>query len=316
MKRSRSSFRVGDRIPAMPERFALKRGFTLVELLVVIAIIGILVAMLLPAIQAAREAGRRMGCQNNLKQIGLAVQNYSHAKRHLPPPKLGAKQFNELGGTFIALLPYLEEAARFAAYDATKNVNDPVNLPITSKPIDIFLCPSMDLPRSVPEPASDEKLGPASYLISSRTDYDKFRALDGAFDNPADDGHYTLSIQHITDGMSKTLLVGEINYGMQQMQWSKFPELLGTSKWGDQTWPDGYWARSWGHMAAKYPSIYNNSSKYAPPDSDRSFRSDHRGGVQFVMLDGSVHFLSNDSDPEVRKALVTRSGEEPNAHIN
>lgn len=316
MKRSRSNFRVEDRFLAMPEQFALKRGFTLVELLVVIAIIGILVAMLLPAIQAAREAGRRMGCQNNLKQIGLAVQNYSHAKRHLPPPKLGAKQFNELGGTFIALLPYLEETARFAAYDATKNVNDPVNLPITSKPIDIFLCPSMDLPRSVPEPASDEKLGPASYLISSRTDYDNFRALDGAFDNPPDDGRYTLSIQHITDGMSKTLLVGEINYGMRPMLWANFSGLQGTTKWGDQTWADGYWARSWGHMSATRPTLYNNSTKYTSPYSDRSFRSDHRGGVQFVMLDGSVHFLSNDSDPEVRRALVTRSGEEPNAHIN
>lgn len=292
------------------------RAFTLVELLVVIAIIGILMAMLLPAIQAAREAGRRMGCQNNLKQIGLAVQNYSHAKRHLPPPKLGAKQFNQMGGTFIALLPYLEEATRFAAYDATKNVDDPVNLPITSKPVDIFLCPSMSLPRSVPESQSDEKLGPGSYIISTRTEYKKYLDLDGAFDNPADDGHYSLSVQHITDGMSKTLLVGETNYGLQKLLWTNCPALNGSSMWGDQTWAQGYWAYSWGHMSGAIPQLFNNSTDFQSPDSMRVFRSDHHGGVQFVLLDGSVHFLSSDSDPEVRRALVTRAGGETNSRID
>jgi prepilin-type N-terminal cleavage/methylation domain-containing protein len=95
------------------------QGFTLVELLVVIAIIGVLIALLLPAVQAARECARRMSCQNNLKQIGLATQNYTAAMKHLPPPKLGGPTTSsngetQFGSTFVILLPYLEEASRFA----------------------------------------------------------------------------------------------------------------------------------------------------------------------------------------------------------
>jgi prepilin-type N-terminal cleavage/methylation domain-containing protein len=291
-------------------RFCRRRAYTLVELLIVIAIVGILAALLLPAIQAAREAARRTACKNNLKQIALAAQNFHSAKGHLPPPKLGAGQFNALGGTFVALLPYLEENARFERYDPAKNVDDPHNLPITSKPVDVYLCPSMALPRAVPEPESDEKLGPGSYLISSRTDYGNFASLDGAFENPTSDGSYTLGMQHITDGTSKTLLVGEINYGLQNMLWTTCPALNGSAMFGDQTWAHGYWALAWGHMAAKFPGLYNNSTDYAPPHSNRSFRSDHPGGVQFALVDGSVQFVTDDTSPEVRRALVTRAGEE------
>ena len=217
---------------------------------------------------------------------------------------------------FVALLPYLEENARFAQYELAKTVDDPHNLPISGKPVDIYLCPSMALPRAVPEPASDEKLGPGSYIISTRTDYSNFTNLDGAFDNPRDDGSYTLGMQHITDGTSKTLLVGEINYGLQKMLWTTSPELNGTSKWGDQTWAHGYWALAWGHMAAKFPAVYNNSTEYAPPHSNRAFRSDHPGGVQFVLVDGSVQFISDDSSPDIRRALVTRAGDETDHNVN
>ena len=110
--------------------------------------------------------------------------------------------------------------------------------------------------------------------------------------------------------------MGEINYGVQAMAWTNCPALNGTPMWGDQTWAHGYWALAWGHMAAKFPGLYNNSTEYVPPHSNRSFRSDHPGGVQFVFVDGSVQFISEDSSPEVRRALVTRAGDEVDHTIN
>ena len=97
-----------------PPQYALALGFTWVELLVVIAIIGILIALLLPAVQSAREAARRMGCQNNLKQVGLAVHNYHDAMHHLPPPKLGTVSTSKEASTFVVILPYLEEGDRYS----------------------------------------------------------------------------------------------------------------------------------------------------------------------------------------------------------
>ena len=294
---------------------ASRSGFTLVELLVVIAIIGVLIALLLPAVQAAREAARRMSCQNNLKQIGLATQNFTAAQGHLPPPKAGGT-YSELGGTFVLLLPYLEQANLFAKYDATKVVTDPVNLPITSQPVGAYLCPSMALMRQVPDASCGELLAPGSYMISTRTDYFAQGSLDGAFDNPIEGTTYHLKMQHITDGTSNTLLVGETNYGHQGMTWTGCAAQNGNTRWGDQTWADGYWIRSWGHMGLGYPTLYNNTTTFEKPLSARLYRSDHPGGVQFSFLDGSVRMVGDGVDPDIRNALVTRAGEEATHHFN
>jgi type II secretory pathway pseudopilin PulG len=280
----------------------------LVELLVVIAIIGTLIALLLPAIQAAREAARRASCQNNLQQIGLAVQNYQSATKHLPPPKAGETIFTNLGGTLVLLLPYLEQNAMFARYDIAKAATDPLNLPITEKPVSVYLCPSMSLPRAVPDRSCNEVLGPGSYIISTRVEYRDYSALDGAFANLTEKP-YSLDFRHITDGLSRTLLVGEVNYGHRDYTWEEC-DAPDASKWGDQTWAEGYWALAWGHMSGQRPHLYNNSNAFFSPDSKRTFRSDHPGGVQFVLCDGAVRWLATESDAELRKALVTRAGEE------
>ena len=115
-------------------------GFTLVEVLVVIAIIGILVALLLPAIQAAREASRRTQCQNNLKQIGLAIQSHHDAHKAFP---MGRNQWDQKAVSWaFFLLPYLEETTLYNSWNPKMEVNDTSNDATMRTPIETYACPS------------------------------------------------------------------------------------------------------------------------------------------------------------------------------
>ncbi|MCC7474042.1 MAG: DUF1559 domain-containing protein [Pirellulales bacterium] len=290
-----------------------------------IAIIGILVALLLPAIQTGRECARRASCKNNLKQISLASLNYHDSLHHLPPPKVvtpgtfSTTRFRQnVPSMFALILPYMEEADRYTQFTLDKLVTDDENIDAASSRIDIYLCPSMTFLRQVPEPACGEKLAPGSYAISSRTRYNLSIELDGAFYWPESFtggkyamSPYTLSMKQITDGTSKTFLVGETNYNLRGFLWDNCPPLNGTPCGGRYMWAQGYPVESWGHISDEYPSLFNNSDQFDA--SGRSlvvFRSDHPGGVQFAFLDGSVRFVSTDTAPAVRRALVTRSGED------
>jgi hypothetical protein len=177
----------------------------------------------------------------------------------------------------------------------------------------------MAMPRDVPAIDCGEMLGPASYMISTRTEYNpnlvSSGELDGAFGAPEPDGKYHLSLRHFTDGTTKTLFVGETNFGHQDLVWTDCAARLGESKWGDQAWAQGYWALSWGHIDWE---LYRDAG-YASFDRDdqlfgnrslRVFRSDHPGGVQFVLVDGSVQFVEQAVDYPVLRALVTRAGGE------
>jgi len=311
-------------------------GFTLIELLVVIAIIGVLIAMLLPAVQAAREAARRCSCRNNLKQVALAVLNFESAHETLPPPRVleegggllaGENEgaYGSLGSTFVLLLPYLEQGAAYADYDLTQppdrvdleaGIN---NLLITSAPQPMYTCPSMFLPRNVPDTCG-EKFGPGSYVISTRTRYRPETVLDGAFMVPVAGHPYRLGFDKLLDGSSNTLLVGETNYGWSDFRWEV--HAIGSCKnnggecWGDYTWAEGYWLKSLGHTgytpveASKY-NFNDPSKKWDEQGRYRTtYRSDHPGGVQFALVDGSVQFLRTEIERETLFALITRGGEE------
>ncbi len=185
--------------PACPSQRSCQAGFTLVELLVVIAIIGILMALLLPAVQSAREAARRMQCTNNLKQIALALHNYETTNGAFPAAGRGANQgYNtplngEIKGSngLVSLLPYLEQQAiydqfrrdeafsQYTGYTPIPNaalVGDPAlngNAKLSETELNVFLCPSdPNAKRSAPKTLEGWHYGPAPGIRSAKTNYD------------------------------------------------------------------------------------------------------------------------------------------------
>ena len=147
--------------PEARQRHQLRPGFTLVELLVVIAIIGVLVALLLPAVQAAREAARRMQCTNNLKQMGLALQNYHSARGHFPPGALieGAccKEPSKTGWS-LEILPYMENQNLYDLLDPDVTIGHDNNKQLRESEAPGYACPS-DLPQELLVPQSGQEAG-------------------------------------------------------------------------------------------------------------------------------------------------------------
>lgn len=317
---------------------ALVQAFTLVELLVVIAIIGVLVALLLPAVQAAREAARRMQCTNNLRQIGLAVLNYETANGHLPPGRLGCDvgyrpepycpsetaepNQSELSG-FAMLLPFLEQQAGYK----TLNLNGEGMLMVGSGTDDwksnsaglaflrtrpsMFVCPS-DLSEPVVqgiEYGNIEDMATGSYALCMGTNGPSLGILPAV--KVENTGLFlykrTFAIREVVDGMSKTFVAGEtINGHLRE----------------DDTY--NIWSQGIRHVS----SLRNTENPLNTPPglgttramkttntplANGAFISNHPGGGNFVFGDGHTDLISENVDLELYRALSTRAGEEAGA---
>ncbi len=284
-------------------RARIRSAFTLVELLVVIAIIGILVSLLMPAVQAAREATRRTQCSNNLKQIGLALHSYESAHKKFP---VGSWQSNFIS-PLVGILPYLEQGNNYQQWDFSRNYTDPFNANVSAQRVDSYLCPSMTIPRVVPLIAARETGGASSYLLCEGTD-DYMASADGVFGLQWPSFGYNnpnRRFSDITDGTSNTMFAGETVYSYRDYLWSPSTPApyAGTVRFGTARWVVGYPAISLGTTLKPF-NVHTVAAL-------GGFASMHAGGGNFLYGDGSVHFQSQSMDVILFNASATRSGGEP-----
>jgi prepilin-type N-terminal cleavage/methylation domain-containing protein/prepilin-type processing-associated H-X9-DG protein len=276
-----------------------QRGFTLIELLVVIAIIGVLVAMLLPAVSAARDAARRNGCVNNLHQMALAMHAYQAAQRCLPS---ASRRGLASGSAFVTLLPYLEEKALYDRYRDEFSPTEGPNADIAGTRLAVYVCPSMVIPREVPDRGCGEVAAIGSYAVSTGTEKPWYKHTGAII--ASEQGTTTIPKISAKDGVSKTLLIGEFDYDLKDLLWTSCDRL--GPRYGTAAWAIGYpgmsWASTWG--------VFNSDRLINGTDEWITFRSDHPGGVQFAMVDGSVRFVADSVDVAVLNGLATRDGGE------
>ena len=275
-------------------------GFTLVELLVVIAIIGVLVALLLPAVQSAREAARRMQCSNNLKQITLAVHNYHDSHKLLPPGSTNAALSGSTG--FAAILPYIEQANLYSQYDFTKGNSEPENLQVVSQRIKTYLCPSCFFVRKVPINGCDANdRAPGTYAFSTSTG-DPYGISDGAIVNALTP---PTRLASITDGTSNTFLAGENHWCFRDYTFTSGP-CLGQVRGGFSYWSSPY------PLATIFTTKGPFNAQFMNGDSMRlaTFRSSHPSGVNMANVDGSIRFVMDSIDHTMLDSAATREGGE------
>lgn len=300
------------------------RGFTLVELLVVIAIIGVLVALLLPAVQSARDAARRTMCRNNLKQIGLAVHNYHDTMGTLPPAvsyDAGLSPIGELEKTrpnwVIRILPFMEMENLYNEFDHKQYISHANNRAPRGRRLPAFVCP--DDPNNVtPFDGSTAQEGDnwarGNYACNS-TNIGNMDYVNGWQDNTRKgvmSVNLSARLADITDGTSTTLLAAEVKSGISKKD-RRGTWALGTPT-GNSLWWHGFSGDANGPNACNDRSddIYGCPDLHANPGNAKmkkfcmtcwdgcpthnmqtTTRSWHEGGVFSVLCDGSVHFISD-----------------------
>ena len=283
------------------------KAFTLVELLVVIAIIGVLIALLLPAIQAARESGRLAACKNNLKQFGVGMHNYETSFKMLPP---GYRYVydpagNTLGYSWGALLlPFVEEHAVYDQMRFDLPIYDPTNVIPRERHLPVFLCPTDSVSPTGFVMMGTERYAMACYVAN-------FCPPDLDADQEQRDGVFSRNsrtrLADITDGLSKTLMLGERQNGPFRNGASHGNHFEYETTWAGAVRDLDDATDDHGHMVL----FQSGNTPNNPASDDRDVSAAHGGLAQFLMCDGSVLAIQETIDTTAYEALSTRAGGEP-----
>jgi len=320
----------------MPLSFSKRRGFTLVELLVVIAIIGVLVALLLPAVQAAREAARRTSCANKIRQLAIAVHNFHDTMNKLPPGASAAVYPNPMNGTatirgtswIVHTLPFFEQNSLYNKYRFDLSYDDPINATVGDVVIPTLYCPSGPDPKRHKDPNANVTsnvtthyygvMGPAgstnpstitlngvtySYTVGNAGTNAAWSA-DGMMSQYQDQPTGSVStgrnirLADVVDGTSNTLMLAERARVLPPGQTNDY-----------RSWIRGQNGGSGTTKNVTYPinsTFYNGSSNF----NDISFGSQHPGGCQFALGDASLKFITESIDLNIYKASASMGGGE------
>lgn len=297
-----------------------RKAFTLVELLVVITIIGILVGLLLPAVQQAREAGRQTTCRNNLRQIGIATTAYHEKNRKFPPGAVWVCNNTNLsrGSIFIRLLPHLEKKNLYEHFDLTQGTDNQTtkdtNVPLCSIVVPTFVCPTDNNQGTLNGRAVSNYCasnGPSAHINNPNCNcpnnfnefalapYERIDDFAGPFTRRC----VTTTDAHCRDGLSNTIFFGEVRRDCSrhiQQGWSR-------SNNGN------------GLVSTQVPINYDScqgegvSPCHQPCNwsTELAFKSLHPVGAFFAFGDGSVHFLRQDIDHILYQYLGDKDDEKP-----
>ena len=294
-------------------------AFTLVELLVVIAIIAMLVSLLIPAVNAARESARRMQCSNQMRQLSLGALNHESARGVLPPsytrPNKSGFDFDTRHSVITFLLPYIEEQALadrisfdFDWSDTMNPTREESNARAAVTDLPIVLCPSAP-ERSitgVTDYAVCGNIASSAAQLMVQRNYikprgDWFAMLHPEFRNPNGGLRVSpITLQKITDGMSKSFMFFEGAGRPDYYRNGKFDD--GRSNITGARWADDA-AEFWVHDLCRGTSVMNCNN-------NNEIYSFHEGGCNFSMGDGSVRFLTEDIDLELFVSLFTRAADD------